>query len=283
MNESPAPTVSATCTFGATTCRRAPADVLANAPSPPCVTTTSDGPDRLHSSAISAGATPGCSHARSSSLTLTTSASRTSASTTGSACAGEPMSTGPQVRVVGDGRRRLAAGRPVARRRCRRAAAPSRSSRCARRAGRRRSSSHELRQVPLEVELVGWRRRAASMFAVATGVRVARPVARQHVHVRAAQVPADQVAVRVVAQPGEQVDRPAEPAEADRHVGRAAAGVPLAGAVGADDLVDEGLADDERAVLCCGGHPCSSMSSGAISSASSGRRRGSAGASPARR
>ena len=58
----------------------------------------------------------------------------------------------------------------------------------------------------------------------------------------------DQVAVGVVAQPREQVDVPAEPAEPERHVRGAAAGVLRAGAVRPGDDVDQRLADDEGPV-----------------------------------
>ena len=158
------------------------------------------------------------------------------------------MSDGPQVRVVGDGR---GLGRRRATICCdggrRPAAAPSRSTRCARPAGRRgprptspagptRGRTRTRRPPP--------RRGARSPrgCAVRTGcppgrARRSRAGGGARGHRRCPEP-----------EPGQQVDPPTEPAEAEGHVGRAAAGVLRPGAVGAGDDVDQRLTDDERAI-----------------------------------
>src|SRR5690554_690579 len=94
MNESPAPTVSATSTRGAATSTRTPPEVTAIAPSPPRVTTTTAGPRVAQRAAASVTGSPGAYHARSSSLTLTTSAASSIGSTCSAASAGVPMRAG---------------------------------------------------------------------------------------------------------------------------------------------------------------------------------------------
>ncbi len=94
MNESPAPTVSATSTRGAGTETSTPAAVTANEPSAPSVTTTSAGPAAAQDRATSCGAVPGSSHARSSSETFTTSVPATSARMAGRTASRSPMMLG---------------------------------------------------------------------------------------------------------------------------------------------------------------------------------------------
>ncbi len=76
MNESPAPTVSTRSVRETCTLTRPQAET-ASAPSSPRVTTTSSAPRISQDSATSIGSMPGRSHCRSSSLTLTTSATPT--------------------------------------------------------------------------------------------------------------------------------------------------------------------------------------------------------------
>ena len=165
---------------------------------------------------------------------------------------------GPQVGVVGDGRRRAAAGHD---RRDRGTAGLQH--------GRDRAGVDDERaagllvprlgQVPLEVELVG-RGPLGVEVRRRDGGAQRRPVALQDVDARAAQVPAHQVAVRVLTEPRQQVHAPAEPAEPEGDVGGAAPGVLRATAVRARDHVDERLADDEGPVCCRRGHRVSSSS-----------------------
>ena len=61
----------------------------------------------------------------------------------------------------------------------------------------------------------------------------------------ALEVVADVLATDVRADVGGQLDPMAQPGQAERHVGRAAAHVLRAAAVGRDHDVDESLADDE--------------------------------------
>ena len=79
MNASPAPTVSTTSIVNAGT-RTVPAAHIANAPAPPIVTTTIDGPSVSHAAAIWSGVRVGSIQRRSSSLALTTSARSSSRS-----------------------------------------------------------------------------------------------------------------------------------------------------------------------------------------------------------
>ena len=216
MNESPAPTVSATVTAGATTSTSTPVAVTTTAPSPPRVTTTAAGPSVAQRRAWSSGSVSGSSQPRSSSLTLTTSAERDERLDDGARLRGWRHERRTGVRVVGEGGRgavRLEDPYDVGAAGLEDGADRSRVHH-ERRGGRRRPV---LGHLPRQVELVG---RGARRVEHRRGDRgVVRGVGAGHDGgAGGGQVRRDARAALVGPEPGEQVHAAAEPRQADRDV-----------------------------------------------------------------